>query len=79
MPEAVRMLRLGFVRCFVFQAEDGIRDLVRSRGLGDVYKRQGQLVRLLLPAAEHQPGDGDPELPVFLQLVDDIALSLIHI
>ena len=27
---------LGF-----FQAEDGIRDLVRSRGLGDVYKRQG--------------------------------------
>ena len=28
--------------CFLFfQAEDGIRDLVRSRGLGDVYKRQG--------------------------------------
>ena len=25
---------------FFFQAEDGIRDLVRSRGLGDVYKRQ---------------------------------------
>ena len=24
------------------QAEDGIRDLVRSRGLGDVYKRQAQ-------------------------------------
>ena len=23
-----------------FQADDGIRDLVRSRGLGDVYKRQ---------------------------------------
>ena len=31
---------------FFFQAEDGIRDLVRSRGLGDVYKRQ----------AFHQPG-----------------------
>ena len=28
---------------FVFQAEDGIRDLVRSRGLGDVYKRQDWL------------------------------------
>ena len=28
---------IGF---FFFQAEDGIRDLVRSRGLGDVYKRQ---------------------------------------
>ena len=25
--------------CF-FQAEDGIRDVERSRGLGDVYKRQ---------------------------------------
>ena len=28
---------------FFFQAEDGIRDLVRSRGLGDVYKRQGMV------------------------------------
>ena len=33
--------------CFFFQAEDGIRDLVRSRGLGDVYKRQ-TLGRLLI-------------------------------
>ena len=31
---------LFFCLCFFFQAEDGIRDLVRSRGLGDVYKRQ---------------------------------------
>ena len=29
-----------FCVIFFFQAEDGIRDLVRSRGLGDVYKRQ---------------------------------------
>ena len=29
---------------FFFQAEDGIRDLVRSRGLGDVYKRQGVII-----------------------------------
>ena len=29
---------------FFFQAEDGIRDLVRSRGLGDVYKRQALCV-----------------------------------
>ena len=36
----------GRVCCFFFfQAEDGIRDLVRSRGLGDVYKRQA--VRLV--------------------------------
>ena len=32
---------LGFSTCF-FQAEDGRRELVRSRGLGDVYKRQRQ-------------------------------------
>ena len=32
-----------FFFTFFFQAEDGIRDLVRSRGLGDVYKRQGQI------------------------------------
>ena len=30
----------GSFSVFFFQAEDGIRDLVRSRGLGDVYKRQ---------------------------------------
>ena len=34
------LLLLSFVFIFFFQAEDGIRDLVRSRGLGDVYKRQ---------------------------------------
>ena len=32
---------------FVFQAEDGIRDLVRSRGLGDVYKRQGDALGVM--------------------------------
>ena len=40
----MRVLRLvvsGVIWFFFFQAEDGIRDLVRSRGLGDVYKRQG--------------------------------------
>ena len=31
---------------FFLQAEDGIRYLVRSRGLGDVYKRQGLATRL---------------------------------
>jgi len=34
---------------FFFQAEDGIRDLVRSRGLGDVYKRQFVETRFLGP------------------------------
>ena len=29
---------------FFFQAEEGKRDLVRSRGRGDVYKSQAQLI-----------------------------------
>ena len=35
---------------FFFQAEDGIRDCLLSRGLGDVYKRQllGSFVGVLL-------------------------------
>ena len=39
------------LRLFFFQAEDGIRDLVRSRGLGDVYKRQ---------ALDGEKGPGEP-------------------
>ena len=42
------------VFCF-FQAEDGIRDLVRSRGLGDVYKRQ-PLQQEILRSAWAPPG-----------------------
>ena len=38
---------------FFFQAEDGIRDPVRSRGLGDVYKRQGGAYDISL-AKEHR-------------------------
>ena len=45
---------------FFCQAEDGIRDLVRSRGLGDVYKRQ--VLALLTPprADAHAPEKGEP-------------------
>ena len=67
-------------RCFCFQAEDGIRDLVRSRGLGDVYKRQ----RLEgdLDAAQTQALDKFLyEHPQFEQDAKRIgaSLSLIHI
>ena len=48
---------------FFFQAEDGIRDLVRSRGLGDVYKRQVFYGRdILQPVQARQrrkPRDGE--------------------
>ena len=39
---------LFFFLFLFFQAEDGIRVLVRSRGLGDVYKRQREGLRLRL-------------------------------
>ena len=53
----LRLLVFFFFFVF-FQAEDGIRDLVRSRGLGDVYKRQDQgraslLARVFPPEAVH--------------------------
>ena len=67
------------MQSFFFQAEDGIRDLVRSRGLGDVYKRQDlELLRKKFP-----------ELKVLIistnKIKQDISralglgLSLIHI
>ena len=37
-----------FLSFFFFQAEDGIRDQPRSRGLGDVYKRQGRGVSVCI-------------------------------
>ena len=69
--------RLAF---FFFQAEDGIRDLVRSRGLGDVYKRQvlgnGERLivhhRRLVGHIGHVDGDSRRSRQGF-------GLSLIHI
>ena len=48
---------------FFFQAEDGIRDLVRSRGLGDVYKRQTDHTALFEEVHDPpRPGEADLEL-----------------
>ena len=71
---------LGDVVCFFFfQAEDGIRDLVRSRGLGDVYKRQG----LLLAGGGQGDSDGGADLDLEVVLPAPSGqphpLSLIHI
>ena len=64
--------------CF-FQAEDGIRDLVRSRGLGDVYKRQapGAEGDRVTDVARNLAGDHVPHHDPAGPAVDD--LSLIHI
>ena len=64
---------------FFFQAEDGIRDLVRSRGLGDVYKRQLQEP---LQARRHGKADapGRPDLRIGVRPDrHPSGLSLIHI
>ena len=62
-----------------FEAEDGIRELVRSRGLGDVYKRQVRRawVRRCFharlrstPVSQVRPSAGPAEAPL---------LSLIYI
>ena len=45
---------------FFFQAEDVIRVLVRSRGLGDVYKRQGYTVREVAVNTEGHMGQPVP-------------------
>ena len=51
---------------FFFQAEDGIRDLVRSRGLGDVYKRQRQLgAYFILRLQESKPTNWDEKKASF--------------
>ena len=65
---------------FFFQAEDGIRDLVRSRGLGDVYKRQEVHERLPRCDASVQPAQ--PEHRTHCNGTPDRSdryLSLIHI
>ena len=65
---------------FFFQAEDGIRYLVRSRGLGDVYKRQGlklidqefKIYTLLFIL-------GGMNRDIAISVDAEVALSLIHI
>ena len=65
---------------FFFQAEDGIRDLVRSRGLGDVYKRQpiGQSDGQQIITAAHAWIERALEEAHTLDY-SDLGLSLIHI
>ena len=64
---------------FFFQAEDGIRDLVRSRGLGDVYKRQH------LAAAVADSAWSSADTMAYDEIIDPrqmrnvLLLSLIHI
>ena len=65
---------------FFWQAEDGIRYLVRSRGLGDVYKRQGMINRSETRELESLRPRLIQEAKGFLEEADRAyRLSLIHI
>ena len=84
--EMSRLLRFFFVgrrfrrvSCFFFQAEDGIRDLVRSRGLGDVYKRQGVCLRTPGGARVHWGRVSTPLAAPAWPWGVALDLSLIHI
>ena len=61
--------------CFFLQAEDGIRDLVRSRGLGDVYKRQRQ--GILYKPENFDPSKKYPMITYFYEDLSDGLYSYI--
>ena len=71
------MVVTGRRSCF-YQAEDGIRDLVRSRGLGDVYKRQEQGAAPRIEDAHEVPEAGVrrvARLPVVVPVVDPVSYT----
>ena len=64
----------------LLQAEDGIRDLVRSRGLGDVYKRQTLRSSLMETLVIKAGGGAGVDLDaICADVAALVALSLIHI
>ena len=71
--------RISIVCCFFFQAEDGIRDLVRSRGLGDVYKRQIKMWHEMRSVGNHRDFFGCSAVVFDEDACRGISLSLIHI
>ena len=65
---------------FFLQAEDGIRDLVRSRGLGDVYKRQLSDIGEWSTEIDRWAGSSLAERTAKKhQALETYSLSLIHI
>ena len=85
MQSVLRAVSVAYGVCrllcvfFFFQAEDGIRDLVRSRGLGDVYKRQSGDRPLCVTYWMNRLQELDPAHPLFVTLNPTRELSLIHI
>ena len=74
------MSLLCIIFCFFFQAEDGIRDLVRSRGLGDVYKRQDKVWLYgssEATIAETVTGGRSNRMPAFEEFLGDAKVHLL--
>ena len=87
---SIALFAVAFMWCFkpavvvivvflFFQAEDGIRDLVRSRGLGDVYKRQPGAVVTSTGLVYRSLTEGKGASPAAADRVKVHYLSLIHI
>ena len=71
---------LFFLYFFFFQAEDGIRDLVRSRGLGDVYKRQPWMLGVTgVTPQRPQASAKRIHARASMSMTSAVGLSLIHI
>ena len=77
---AIPAVGRGVSVSFLFQAEDGIRYLVRSRGLGDVYKRQ-ERARCAIELVRCPRRRVEPRtvVEVICRNLPDQILSLIHI
>ena len=61
-----------------FQAEDGIRDLVRSRGLGDVYKRQRLTRELDEMVVASRVSEGEPATEVDVESMVRTLVCLLY-
>ena len=79
MMHRVEIVCLIIVIFFFFQAEDGIRDLVRSRGLGDVYKRQPPTMAMSEFMATRPEMSFNAAADITLKPNQPTHLSLIHI
>ena len=65
---------------FFFQAEDGIRDAQESRGLGDVYKRQGPVDAAIVAITKTIEDLANIEFEEYhVDAITGGTLSLIHI
>ena len=80
LASIIEVDHVKYMCSFFFQAEDGIRDLVRSRGLGDVYKRQAHIgsKNKATIIARMQGGQPRPNA-IRLAATRIEGLSLIHI